>query len=101
MANKRDDTPATQANVENTPNPQAEEAKRRSPEQGSADGMRRFEGTVAKYDKDGNEVMSDHVTDGEQLVSETSAEDRAAYAEKVVEAARQREEDERNERSNR
>lgn len=31
-----------------------------------------FEGTIAKIDKDGNEVMSDHLAPGEKLKSETT-----------------------------
>jgi hypothetical protein len=65
-----------------------EQANRRDPEQEQADKERGaltselsephtgepkyFEGTVTKIDKDGNEVMSDHLEEGDRLRRETT-----------------------------
>ncbi len=53
------------------------------------DEVDRYEGTIAKIDKDGKVVMSDHVGPGERLKSEQDAEEN----EKAAERAKQRRKD--------
>lgn len=55
----------------------AEAAGAGAPQGGSQvddDGIQRYEGTISKFDKDGNEVLSDHVGPGERLTREVHAE---------------------------
>jgi len=88
MANKVEGTAGAQSQLQSTsaePEQQAkkpDEKKRNTAEVGGeGTEVQFFDGTVAKINADGDEVMSDHVGPGEKLVRAVREEEAEAQAE--------------------
>lgn len=61
--------PAADQHKDQTPKEKQDEVARKAQQSGDP---QYFEGTILKIDKDGNEVMSDHLMPGEKLKSEVT-----------------------------